>query len=460
MSAYTPHTPADVAAMLDAIGAGSIDALVAHVPAALRDRARVDLPPGLTEPALRRAMGQLAERNTRIADDAVFLGAGAYPHLAPTVVNHVLLRSEFATAYTPYQPEVSQGTLQAIFEFQTFAALLLGLDVANASMYDGASAAAEAVLMARRLQPGRAEVLVSRALHPHYRETIATYVQGLGDVTLREVPIGADGRTDGAALERELGTRTLCVVVGYPNVLGVIEDLSAVAAAAHRAGALAVSATPEPLALAYLRSPGGSGVDIAVAEGQGFGLPVSFGGPGVGLFATREEHVRAMPGRIVGETVDQRGRRGYVLTLATREQHIRRQRATSNICTNQGLCALAVTAYLSALGRDGLGRLAEANYRRAHAVAARMAAAGAPLIASAPFFNEFLVRSPKGVRSWSALGEHDQVVAGFPLEQWLPEYADGLLVCVTEVQSDAAIDRLVAAVTADAPELVRAGGAR
>jgi glycine dehydrogenase subunit 1 len=460
MSAYTPHTPSDVAAMLDAIGVDSIDALIAHVPAALRERAHVDLAPGLTEPALRRTMGELADRNTRIGDDAVFLGAGAYPHLAPTVVNHVLLRSEFATAYTPYQPEVSQGTLQAIFEFQTFAALLLGLDVANASMYDGASAAAEAVLMARRLQSGRGEVLVSRALHPHYRETIATYVQGLGDVELREVPIGADGRTDGVALERLLGARTLCVVVGYPNVLGVIEDLRAIAAAAHGAGALVVSATPEPLALAYLRSPGGAGVDIAVAEGQGFGLPVSFGGPGVGLFAAREAHVRAMPGRIVGETVDQRGRRGYVLTLATREQHIRRQRATSNICTNQGLCALAVTAYLSALGRDGLHRLAEANYRRAHAVAARLAAVGAPLLASGPFFNEFLVRSPKGVRSYDALGEGDDVVPGFPLGTWLPEYADGLLVCVTEVQSDAAIERLVAAVGAGAPELARAGGVR
>ncbi len=459
MSAYTPHTDADIVAMLDVIGAESVDALVAHVPEALRARAHVDLPAGLTEPALRLTMGALAEQNVRVADDAVFLGAGAYPHRAPSVVNHVLLRSEFATAYTPYQPEVSQGTLQAIFEFQTFAAMLLGLDVANASMYDGASAAAEAVLMARRLQPGRPEVLVSRALHPHYRETIATYVQGLGDVELREVPIGADGRVDGAALERLLGSRTLCVVAGYPNVLGVIEDLGAIVAAARRAGALVVSATAEPLALAYLRSPGAAGVDIAVAEGQGFGLPVSFGGPGVGLFATRDAHVRAMPGRIVGETIDQRGRRGYVLTLATREQHIRRQRATSNICTNQGLCALAVTTYLAALGRDGLRRLAEANYRRAHAVAARMAAVGAPLVAPGPFFNEFLVRSPSGVRRWDAIGDGD-VVPGFPLARWLPEYADGLLVCVTEAQSDAAIERAVAVVAADAPERARAGGAR
>lgn len=459
MSAYTPHTADDVEAMLAAIGAPSLDALVAHVPARLRERARIDLAPGLTEPALRRVMEELAARNTAPDPTAVFLGAGAYPHLAPSVVNHVLLRSEFATAYTPYQPEVSQGTLQAIFEFQTFAALLLGLDVANASMYDGASAAAEAVLMARRLLPGRSEVLVSRALHPHYRDTIATYVQGLADVRLREVPIGADGRTDGAALEAMLGPSALCAVVGYPNVLGVIEDLPGIAAAVHRAGALAISATPEPLALAYLRSPGGCGVDVAVAEGQGFGLPVSYGGPGVGLFATRDAHVRAMPGRIVGETVDARGRRGYVLTLATREQHIRRQRATSNICTNQGLCALAVTVYLSALGRDGLRRLAETNYRRAHAVAARLEAAGAARAVSGPFFNEFVVRAPRAVQDWAAVAGRSRVVPGFPIGRWLPEYEDGLLVCVTEVQDDAAVERLVDALAA-APAAARASGGR
>jgi glycine dehydrogenase subunit 1 len=459
MSAYTPHTTDDVAAMLDVIGAPSLDALVAHVPAALRERAHVDLPPGLTEPELRRVMEGLADRNTCVPETAVFLGAGAYPHLTPTVVDHVLRRAEFATAYTPYQPEVSQGTLQAIFEFQTFAALLLGLDVANASMYDGASAAAEAVLMARRLVTGRDEVLVSRALHPHYRETIATYVQGLPGVVLREVPLGADGRTDAAALAGLLSPRTACVVMGYPNVLGGIEDLAGIASAAHAAGALAISATPEPLALAHLRSPGGCGIDIAVAEGQGFGLPVAYGGPGVGLFATREAHVRAMPGRIVGETVDARGRRGYVLTLATREQHIRRQRATSNICTNQGLCALAVTVYLSMLGRDGLRRLAEANYQRAHAVAARLEAAGCALLVRGPFFNEFVVRAPAAVRTWDTVPEREGIVPGFPIGRWLPEYADGLLVCVTEVQSAAAIDRLVD-VVASAPDQARASGGR
>ena len=457
MSAYTPHTAADVAAMLDAIGAGSFDDLLAHVPAGLRARARIELPPGLTEPDLRRTMAALAARNASPPDTDVFLGGGAYPHVAPGVVNHVLLRSEFATAYTPYQPEVSQGTLQAVFEFQTFAALLLGLDVANASMYDGASAVAEAVLMARRLQPGRGDVLVSRALHPQYRETIATYVQGLRDVRLHEVPIGADGRVDRAALDGMLGPQSLCLVVGYPNVLGVVEDLTALSAAATRAGALSVSATTEALALAYLRSPGAAGVDIAIAEGQSFGLPVSYGGPGVGFFATREAHVRAMPGRIVGETVDTRGRRGYVLTLATREQHIRRQRATSNICTNQGLCALAVTVYLSALGRDGLARLADANYRRAHAVAARLADAGADLVVRGPFFNEFLVRAPVVARSWEAVVEREGLVPGFPIGRWLPEYGDALLVCVTEVQDDRAIERLVRVLGAAAAPQAKAG---
>jgi len=459
MSAYTPHTPQDVEAMLDAIGVDSLDALVAHVPAALRERAGIELAPGLTEPDLRRAMERMAERNAGIAPGAVFLGGGAYPHVAPTVVNHVLLRSEFATAYTPYQPEVSQGTLQAIFEFQTFAALLLGLDVANASMYDGASAAAEAVLMARRLASGRGEVLVSRGVHPHYRDTIVTYVQGLTDVTLREVPLGEDGRTDAAALAGLLGPRTLCLVVGYPNVVGIVEDLRALGDAAHAAGALVVSATPEPLALAHLRSPGGCGVDIAVAEGQGFGLPVSYGGPGVGLFAAREAHVRAMPGRIVGETLDARGRRGYVLTLATREQHIRRQRATSNICTNQGLCALAVTVYLSALGRDGLRRLAETNYRRAHAVAARLQAAGAAPRFAAPFFNEFVVRAPHAVAAWEDVVAREGIVPGFPLGRWLPEYDDAMLVCVTETHDDAAIDRLVE-VLGGARSRARASGGR
>jgi glycine cleavage system P protein (glycine dehydrogenase) subunit 1 len=421
----------------------SLDDLVAQVPERLRATAGVGLPAGLSEPELCARFAALAARN---AGDAVatFLGAGAYPHHVPAVVNQMLLRSEFATAYTPYQPEVSQGTLQAVFEFQTFAAMLLGLDVANASMYDGASATAEAVLMARRVLPDRHTVLLARALHPHYRQVVRTYVRGLSDVEVREVPFAEDGRIDQAALRAAFDAQTLCVVLGQPNVFGVVEDLAACAALVQEAGALLVSATSEALALALLRSPGGCGADIAVAEGQSFGLPVSYGGPGVGLFATHERHVRAMPGRIVGETVDVEGRRGFVLTLATREQHIRRERATSNICTNQGLCALAVTVYLAMLGRHGLARLARVNYAAAHDAATRLQSAGVQGRFAAPFFNEFVVRLPDAEARWQALAERDGVVAGYPLGRWYPELPDTLLLCVTETHRDDQLARLVA----------------
>jgi glycine dehydrogenase subunit 1 len=448
VSGYTPHTAADVAAMLDAIGVGSLEALFAHVPAGLQARATIPLPPGTSEPELRRRFETLAARNTGAAA-ALFIGAGAYNHAVPAFVDQILTRAEFATAYTPYQPEVSQGTLQATFEFQTFSALLLGLEVANASMYDGASATAEAVLMARRVLPGRRTVLLSRALHPHYRATIATYVHGLSDVELREVPFAADGRTEADAICGGLDANTLCVVLGYPNVFGVLEDVAGTAEAARRVGALTVTATAEPLALAMVRSPGASGADIAVADGQSFGLPLSYGGPSVGLFATRERHLRSMPGRIVGQTVDARGRRGYVLTLATREQHIRRERATSNICTNQGLCALAVTAYLSLLGRHGLRRLADVNFAAAHDAAARLAAAGVPRAFFAPFFNEFVVRVPGAATRWNTLAE-DGLIAGYPLGRWYPELEDTLLLCVSERNTADEVDRLVAALTATA----------
>ncbi len=456
MSGYSPHTPGDLAAMLQAIGVASADDLVAHVPGHLRATAGIDLAPGLTEPELRARFVALAARNTGADGRAVFLGAGAYPHFSPGVVNQILLRSEFATAYTPYQPEVSQGTLQAIFEFQTFSALLLGLEVANASMYDGASATAEAVLMARRLLPDRRVVLLSRALHPHYREVVATYLRGLAGVELREVGFAEDGRTDADALRAQVGADTLCVVLGYPNVFGVIEDVAGIAGVVHAAGGLLVTATCEPLALALVRSPGSAGADIAVAEGQSLGLPVSYGGPGVGLFATHERFLRSMPGRIVGETVDADGRRGFVLTLATREQHIRRERATSNICTNQGLCALAVTVYLSMLGRNGLKRLARVNYQAAHATAARLGAAGLTLPFKAPFFNEFVVRSDAAAR-WEQVAEQEGVVAGFPLGRWYPELGDALLVCVTETHTAAQVDQLVRTLQ---PAAARSAGGR
>jgi glycine dehydrogenase subunit 1 len=440
VSAYLPHTPDDVAAMLAAIGAPSLDALFTQVPARLRERAHLALPDGIGEPALRVRMRELAARN---GEPVVFAGAGIYPHDAPAVVDHVLQRSEFATAYTPYQPEVSQGTLQAIFEFQTFVALLTGLDVGNASMYDGASATAEAVLMARRVLPNRRTVWLARALHPHYREVVVTYTQALGDLVIRDLPWAADGRSDTAAFTAAAGDDTLCVVAGYPNVFGVIDDLPALGRAVHATGGLLISVSPEALALAALRSPGGCGVDIATGEGQSFGLAMSYGGPAVGLLATREQLVRSMPGRIVGETVDARGRRGYVLTLATREQHIRRERATSNICTNQGLCSLGVTVYLSMLGRGGLKALAARNYAAAHGVARRLEEAGLPLVFSGPFFNEFAIRVPDAGAAWERLARVEGVVAGVPLGRWYPELEDVLLVCVTETHGEAQIVRLV-----------------
>jgi len=441
VSAYTPHSEADIASMLATIGVSTVDDLFATIPATLRQQAGLGLPAGLTELELRRELTSLAARNAG-ADAAVFLGAGAYSHAVPAVVDQILLRSEFATAYTPYQPEVSQGTLQSVFEFQTFTALLLGLDVANASMYDGASATAEAILMARRVLPGRRMVWLARSLHPQYRATVATYVCQLPDLELRDIPFGPDGRCDLTVLEAALRDDALCVVLGYPNVLGVIEDVTAAASLARAVGALTVTVTTEPLVLAMVKSPGASGADIAVAEGQSFGLPISYGGPGVGLFATRERYLRSMPGRIVGETVDAEGRRGFVLTLATREQHIRRERATSNICTNQALCALAVTVYLSLLGRHGLRRLADANYRLAHATAARLEAAGVPRLIDGTFFNEFVVHAPAAARRWEALAAEGLVV-GFPLERWYPELPGALLLCVTEMHTRAQLDRLV-----------------
>jgi glycine dehydrogenase subunit 1 len=448
VSSFLPHTERDVATMLAAIGASSIDELFAHVPERLRTAAAVGLPPGLSEPEVRARFAAFGAANGAPSPDRVFLGAGAYPHYVPSVVDHVLQRSEFATAYTPYQAEVSQGTLQAIFEFQTFAAGLLGLDVANASMYDGASATAEAVLMARRLRPDRSVVLLSRALHPHYRDVVRTYLGALSDIEVREVPWAADGRMDLDHLAASVGEDTVCVVLGYPNVFGCVEEVATVAGIVRPAGGLTITATTEALALAALRSPGGSGVDVAVAEGQSLGLPMSYGGPGLGLFATRDAYVRAMPGRLVGETTDTRGARGYVLTLATREQHIRRERATSNICTNQGLCSLAVTVYLSLLGRRGLQDLARTNRSRAATVRATFAAHGLRPVFPSPSFNEFVVDAPAIVGNWEGWIERFGVVPGFPVGRWFPELADALLVCATEIHDAAAIGRLDSALDA------------
>lgn len=438
---FIPHSPSDIAHMLATVGVATVDELFRDIPAALRASGAIDLPPGLPEQAVRARLEALAARNDG-ATMLSFLGGGAYPHFSPAVVDHVIQRAEFYSAYTPYQPEVSQGTLQAIFEFQTLVAMLFDMEVANASMYDGASATAEAVLMALRLQRRRPRVLLARALHPHYRETVRTYVEGAGEAELVELPFGADGRVDPAVLAAQLDVHTAALVVGYPNALGVIEDLDALAAAARAQGALLVTATAEPLALAVLKPPGACGAEIAVGEGQSFGVPLSYGGPGVGLFTTRAAHVRAMPGRLVGEAHDEQGRRGYVLTLATREQHIRRERATSNICTNHGLIALAATVYLALLGKHGLRALAHVNLARAHRAARRLTGGGRWRAAfDGPFFNEFAVRG-RDAAAVLARARDAGVLAGVPLGAWYPELDDALLIAVTEVHDDAALARL------------------
>jgi glycine dehydrogenase subunit 1 len=441
---FLPHTADDIRSMLEVVGVASTDELFEAVPAALRQRAHLDLPPGLSELEVRERLEALARRNADVAATS-FVGGGAYAHFVPAIVDQVLQRAEFYSAYTPYQPEVSQGTLQAVYEFQTLVALLLGLDVANASMYDGASATAEAALMALRMHSKRKRIVLSQALHPQYRAVVQTYSQGAGSIELIEAPIGSDGRADLDWLAAHLDEQTAAVIVGYPNVFGVIEKLDDLAALAHTHGASLITATAEAMALGLLKSPGSHGVDIAVAEGQSLGIPISYGGPGVGLFATRTESVRSMPGRLVGEAVDGSGRRGYVLTLATREQHIRREKATSNICTNHGLMALALTVYLSVVGPHGLRDLAVTNTATAHRLAARLTQSGRwRLRFAAPFFNEFVVEGTDARAAWERARARG-VLAGMPLGEWYPDLADSLLLCATEVHDDAAIQQLAEA---------------
>lgn len=447
---FTPHTEADVQAMLAEIGVARIADLFAHLPEDVRLGRALDIAPGLSESDLRARVGALASRNR--AEVLSFVGAGAYEHYIPSAVDALASRSEFATAYTPYQPEVSQGTLQAIFEFQTMTAILLGTELANASMYDGASAAAEAALMAIRLKSPRARegagarVLVARSLHPGVRGTIATYLSGMEGVGVAEVGFDASGRValdeaPGAGNGDSAAGDVACIVVGYPNFFGVVEDLPRIAAWARARNALLVSVTLEPLALGWLTPPGALGADIAVGEGQSLGLAPSFGGPGVGLFGTRESFLRAMPGRVVGETIDADGRRGFCLTLSTREQHIRRERATSNICTNHSLCALAFAVCVSLLGPQGIRELARLNVRKLRYAAAQLAGAGLSERFTGPTFNECVLRGQDVGARWDRLLRRG-IVAGLPLARHYPELGDSLLLCATDVHRRADIDRL------------------
>ena len=440
---YLPLTPADRATMLSRIGAGTVDALFRDVPKeAAVSRARFDLPDAQGEMEVGRQLSSMAAKSMSAGNVAFFCGAGAYRHHVPAAVDHLIQRSEFLTSYTPYQPEIAQGTLQYLFEFQTQVALLTGMEVANASLYDGSTATAEAVLMARRVTRKNKAVL-SGGLHPHYAETVETMAEIGGEVV--RAPVMPGKAEDLAAL---IDDKTACVVVQSPDVFGLARDLRPVAAAAQAKGALLIAVVTEVVSLGLLESPGAMGADIVVAEGQSIGNGLNFGGPYVGLFATREKYLRQMPGRLVGETADTMGRRGYVLTLSTREQHIRREKATSNICTNSGLCALAFTIHLSLLGEEGLARLARANHARASALADRLSRIKGVTLVTPTFFNEFTLRLPKPAAQVVDALAGRNVMAGVPASRLFPRGHENLLiVAATETNTDEDCVALEAALT-------------
>lgn len=446
---YLPLTPDDRRAMLARIGAESIDDLFADVPAALRlDGPIADLPLHASEMAVERHMAALARRNRVAGDGPFFLGAGAYRHHVPASVDHLIQRGEFLTAYTPYQPEIAQGTLQMLFEFQTQVARLLGCDVANASMYDGSTACWEAIGMARRVTR-RSKALLSTGLHPHYRSVARTMAKYTGDTLVDGDPALAAG-TDWADLAAAVDKDTSCVVVQYPDILGRIDDMRALAAACQAAGALLIAVVTEPVALGLIQSPGEMGADIVVGEGQALGVGLQFGGPYVGLFACKAKYVRQMPGRLCGETVDANGKRGFVLTLSTREQHIRREKATSNICTNSGLCALAFSIHMTLLGEAGLRQLAGINHALAQRAARELAAVPGVSLLNHSFFNEFTLVLPRAARPVvHELAQRD-ILGGVSLGRLYPGVAaleNGLVVAVTETASEADIAAFAAALT-------------
>lgn len=437
---YLPLTENDRSEMLSAIGVGSVDDLFVDVPAAARFYGAFELSDHMAEYEVEAKIGAMAARNVTTADGPSFLGAGAYRHHVPAAVDHLVQRGEFLTSYTPYQPEISQGTLQALFEFQTMVALITGMEVANASMYDGATSCAEAVLMAQRVTR-RSKAILSGGLHPHYREATETQSRYL-DIAIDAHAPDLDGAEE---LSGAIDEDTACVVVQNPDVFGHVRDLAPLAEACHAAGALLVVAVTEAVSLGAIRPPGEMGADIVVAEGQSLGNAQGFGGPYVGLFAAREKYVRHMPGRLAGETVDEDGRRGWVLTLSTREQHIRREKATSNICTNSGLCALAFTIHLALLGEGGFRDLALLNHARAVELATRLDAVAGVEVLPQAFFNEFAVRldgaAQDAVDTLAARG----ILAGVPAARLFGRDAgldDILLVAVSELTGASDMDAL------------------
>ncbi|HVL41541.1 MAG TPA: aminomethyl-transferring glycine dehydrogenase subunit GcvPA [Brevundimonas sp.] len=440
---YLPLTPDDRSAMLAAIGAKSIDDLFVDVPEAARREGFVDLPRVAGELEVERALGAMAAKNASAGTVPFFCGAGAYKHHVPATVDHVIQRSEFLTSYTPYQPEIAQGTLQYLYEFQTQVANLTGMPVANASLYDGSTAMAEGVLMATRVTR-RNKAVISGGVHPHYVRATETVVHAVG-VETQVLPAAVDAE---AGVIAQIGPDTACVVVQTPNVFGTATDVTKIAEAAHAAGALLIVVVTEAVSMGLLKSPGEMGADIVAAEGQSIGNALNYGGPYVGLFACREKLVRQMPGRLTGETVDADGERGFVLTLSTREQHIRRDKATSNICTNSGLCTLAFTIHMSLLGETGLRRMALLNHEKALATRDALGAIPGVEVLSTRFFNEFAVRLPKpAAEVVEALAAH-RILAGVPYSRLAPEAGmdDVLLVAATEMTMDADIKILAGSI--------------
>jgi len=439
---YIPNSPEEREEMLAEVGLSSAAELFRSIPTEVQLGRQLNVTDPLAEPEVIAAMEAMAAKNTA-ATKPSFLGGGVYSHYSPTVVDHLIQRSEFFTSYTPYQPEISQGTLQYIFEFQTLVCQLTGMEVANASMYDGSTAMAEAYLMAQRVTR-RDKIVVANSVHPQYREVAATYTQH-GDLEI--VTADFDQTTGRVADLSTLDDKTAALVVQSPNFFGCIENLERLADAAHAVGALFIVVVTEAISFGLLKSPGACGADIVVGEGQSWGIPMSFGGPHLGLFATQEKYVRNMPGRLCGVAYDKNGNRGFVLTLSTREQHIRREKATSNICTNQGLIALAATIYMETMGKKGLQEVAEQNAQKAAYAKKKIAAIdGFSIPFSAPTFNEFVVRGPRSaVETLEKVRTEGGVVGGIALSKYFSGHDNDLLVAVTETNSRSQIDQLVAA---------------
>lgn len=439
---YIPATESDIKEMLEKIGISSIEALFQSVPESLRLRKDINLSSAMSELDITRHFQKLVLKNKGVEHYVSYLGAGCYRHFIPSVIHHIASRSEFYTSYTPYQPEISQGTLQAIFEFQSLISMLTGLEVANASMYDGASSLAEAALMASRIT-GKKELIVSQAIHPEYQQVLDTYISNL-DIKIKKAPFTQDGLTDLSWVEKEINEQCAAILIQSPNFFGGIEDVKSFSEIAHKSDALQVTAVAEPISLGILKPPGELGADIVVGEGQSLGMPMNFGGPSLGLFATREKFMRNMPGRLVGETVDIKGRRGYVLTLSTREQHIRRERATSNICTNQGLCALMATVFLSTLGKKGMKEVAIQNIQKANYAKKRLSEInGIKLKFSGKIFNEFVIETEKPPVEINCQLLKHSIIGGLDLGCYYPDLKNCMLICVTEYNTKEEIDTMV-----------------